>query len=144
MHARGDMDRVRQLIEEGLADHEVSALSRVPIGTVRRWRHGATLAFGPRAAARPRTWRPADPWSYAHLLGLYLGDGCVSRTKSALLQIALDARYPGLIDECVVSMCLTMPASLPRVYPSRVSNAVCVQSSDRRWLEAFPQHGPGR
>jgi hypothetical protein len=23
-------------------------------------------------------WQPPDPWSYSYLLGMYLGDGCVT------------------------------------------------------------------
>ena len=39
--------------------------------------------------------------SYAHLLGLYLGDGCVSLLRKGVysLRIACDDKYPRLIDE---------------------------------------------
>jgi hypothetical protein len=40
-------------------------------------------------------WRPPDRWSYSYLLGMYLGDGCVSSTGSSYqLVVACDAAYP--------------------------------------------------
>ena len=45
-------------------------------------------------------WRPPDDWSYAYLLGAYLGDGYVS--PSGQLMIACDEQYSvGLLDEHV-------------------------------------------
>ena len=40
---------------------------------------------------------------YVHLLGLYLGDGSIV-SKTSRLEIALDARYPSIIEACAVSM----------------------------------------
>lgn len=50
--------------------------------------------------------RPIDrPDDYAHLLGLYLGDGHLLMTRRVpLLKIACDLRYPGLIDEAGLAM----------------------------------------
>jgi hypothetical protein len=45
------------------------------------------------------TWRPPDPWSYSYLLGMYLGDGCVSSAgNSYQLVVACDAAYPAIIE----------------------------------------------
>jgi hypothetical protein len=37
-----------------------------------------------------------------------------------------------------------MLARRVRTYPHRVHNCVYVESSGKAWLDAFPQHGPGR
>jgi hypothetical protein len=43
---------------------------------------------------------PRAPYSY--LLGLYLGDGCVSRHPRAWrLRVIVDKKYPGIIDRCL-------------------------------------------
>ena len=93
-------------------------------------------------------WRPPDPWSYSYLLGMYLGDGCVSVTgrkrQSFQLVVTCDAAYPNIIDDCAAAMMLTL---LPRRVgrnPHRVHRCVRVAGSSKRWPDAFPQHGPGR
>ncbi|MEO1166567.1 MAG: hypothetical protein AAFV98_22510, partial [Chloroflexota bacterium] len=50
---------------------------------------------------------PDDPdnvyQDYAYLLGLYLGDGCISKMNRVhRLRIALDKKYPEIIQSCVV------------------------------------------
>jgi hypothetical protein len=91
------------------------------------------------------TWRPPDPFSYSYLLGIYLGDGCVtSARRTYQIVIACDAAYPRIIDDCATAMTLTM---LPlRVHRNlhAVHRCVRVVGSSPRWPEAFPQHGPGR
>jgi hypothetical protein len=57
--------------------------------------------------------------AYAHLLGLYLGDGCLARHRRDVyaLRISCDDRYPRLMDEAEGSILA---------------------------VHLFPQHGPGR
>jgi hypothetical protein len=45
-----------------------------------------------------------DPWSYNHLLGLYLGDGYITATRRGvhLLRIICDDRYPRVIAEATL------------------------------------------
>ena len=53
---------------------------------------------------------PPDQWSYSYLLGMYLGDGCVSAAGSSYqLVVACDAAYPDIIEECATAMVLTSP-----------------------------------
>ena len=140
-----DMERVRQLLAEGLSTRQVAAITRVPFSTVARWRGGDTAAFGAPPIVVKRPWRPADAFSYAYLLGMYLGDGCLSQArKSVLLRISLDSSYPAIVEECRGAVLLSMPSRRVGVYPDRRHNATYVQSTAARWLEAFPQHGPGR
>ena len=90
-------------------------------------------------------WRPPDPWSYSYLLGIYLGDGCVSRTaRSFQLVVVCDAAYPNIIEDCWAAMTLTLLPRLVHCNPHPVDRSVRVVGSSKRWPEAFPQHGPGR
>jgi hypothetical protein len=81
--------------------------------------------------------------SYAHLLGLYLGEGCLSRHRKGVyaLRIACDDAYPRLIDEA--------EAATLAVHPSRPVHRVqavgytSVLSYWKHWPCLFPQHGPG-
>jgi hypothetical protein len=144
MRSREEMQEVRLLMERGMADPEVSRRAGVPATTVNRWRRGTTRTFGP--APVPAPWRPPDAFSYAYLLGVYLGDGCVSVSSRGrvLLRIALDSRYPEIVIDCHTAVQLVLPSSTCRVYPRPGVNMVNVQSPGKRWLDAFPQHGPGR
>ena len=90
-------------------------------------------------------WRPPDPPSYSYLLGMYLGDGCVSaRGSSYQLVVACDAAYPDIIEDCATAVTLTLLPRRVNRNPHRVHRCVRVTASSRRWPEAFPQHGPGR
>src|SRR5688572_17062884 len=91
-------------------------------------------------------WHPPDERSYSHLLGLYLGDGCISIKPrgGAQLAIVCDTAYPRLIDDCWAAIVLV--SLNPRVTFYRPTGERCVRllSAWKRWPEAFPQHGPGR
>jgi hypothetical protein len=92
------------------------------------------------------TWRPSDPWSYALLLGWYLGDGCVqSNGRSFQLIVTCDAIYPEVIVDCAAAVQI-VAGTERRVYvrPHRVHRSVRIESGWKRWPEVFPQHGPGR
>ncbi|MEA2143311.1 MAG: hypothetical protein QOI64_1741 [Solirubrobacteraceae bacterium] len=112
-------------------------MSGVSQNTIGRWRRSWP--------AIPIVWQPAHTPSYAYLLGLYLGDGCVSVTGSrVVLRIALDLRYQRVIDDCWAAMVLTMPRHRPGFVRSSSGECVHVQACGKLWLHAFPQHGPGR
>jgi hypothetical protein len=85
-----------------------------------------------------------DPPSYSYLLGLYLGDGWVGPSSArAQLVFRLDAHYPGIIDACAAVANAVLPDARVRVYDVRGQRCVGVTSYDRRWLDLFPQAGPG-
>jgi hypothetical protein len=90
-------------------------------------------------------WCPRDERSYSYLLGLYLGDGHLAvHPRTVRLVITCDAAYPMIVHGCRESV---MQTGLPRrVRVEAASDAHCVRvvADSRRWLEAFPQHGPGR
>jgi hypothetical protein len=138
------MARVRHFLACGLSAREVSAETGVPFSTVVRWRSGSTVGFGPRVSVLP--WRPPDGWTYAYLLGVYLGDGHVTvrgRGKS-WLRVFLDGIYPEIVEECVTAMGLTSMGRCVQVYEAKESRVRILQSGWKRWPDAFPQHGPGR
>lgn len=85
---------------------------------------------------------PPDPGAYAQLLGLYLGDGCLSQTRRAwVLRITCDNRWPGVAQEAAD---LVGAVSGNRVF--RVAKAGChdVQAQWQHWPCLLPQHGPGK
>jgi hypothetical protein len=139
------MEVVRGLLAAGCSANEAARLSGVPIATAVRWASGKTAAFGPHPGVAP--WRPTitAPAEYAYLLGLYLGDGCifVGRPGVVVLRINLDAAYPGVVDACAAAMRATTPNVVrTRLVPGK--SMFEVDCSWKRWVNVFPQHGPGR
>jgi hypothetical protein len=109
-------------------------------------RDRAALAYEPQKGAAAltdsRAVAAADPAAYAYLLGLYLGDGCLTRTGSPLM-LSFDARYPGIVEAAAAAIRTTIPGIATRFYRPK-ENSIRVIASSRLWPEAFPQHGPGR
>jgi hypothetical protein len=87
------------LVEAGLNDCEVSRRLGVPRRTILDWRRPTYVSRrSTPAEVCPRCWQAARPIrftadDYAELLGLYLGDGCISsQPRTARLRVALDAK----------------------------------------------------
>lgn len=86
---------------------------------------------------------PSAP--YAYLLGMYLGDGCISRHARGVfrLRVISDIKYSGIIDECSRAMEAVMPGQ--HAYVQRLpSRCVEISMYSKHWPCLFPQHGPGR
>ena len=87
---------------------------------------------------------PAELGSeYAYLLGLYLGDGCLSLHARHVwrLRIFQDARYRTLVSECVRAI-----RSVADREAGQLSRHGCTEiySFWKHWACLFPQQGPGR
>ncbi|HSD22788.1 MAG TPA: hypothetical protein VLB79_00525 [Solirubrobacterales bacterium] len=155
MRSIEEVHRVQALIRQGLNDCEISRRTGIPRGTVRDWRHGKAPRRGVRGSRVP----PEDTCSkcghpqhdfvglpqrtYAYLLGLYLGDGTISRARRGVfkLRVVLDAKYPRVIDECGAAMTAVCPSSTV----NRIERVGCIEvySYSKIWPCLFPQHGPG-
>lgn len=155
MHARETVEAALRLRdEEGLGARRVSRRLGIPLPTVRDWHAGKLPRHAqPDDGSRPPTCstcgqpehRPdgLGP-SYAHLLGLYLGDGSISTHPRGVhrLRVFLDMKYPQIVDECVASMQATVSGNKVHVLLTP-SNCYSVSAYSRSWPCLFPQHGPG-
>lgn len=142
-----EVREVLELVELGLNDCEISRRTGIPKGTIRDWRRGKI----PRCERDGDRIVPSDCCAncghpqhefeqvpvheYAYLLGLYLGDGCISAHRRGVfrLRITLDSRYPGIISECAEAMAAVLPSSKVGVLPHRKQNSVEVSSFSRAW-----------
>jgi hypothetical protein len=97
-------EQARRLLAEGHSLSQVSTSLGVPARTIRRWR--STASRTRRRTPAIEHWRPPDDAAYAYVLGLYLGDGHITRGSpgSGSLRIALDALYPDIIDEAQAAL----------------------------------------
>ena len=150
MRSRAEFDAAMRLAAEGHEDAQVSARTGIPRRTISGWRRGTEGQLHTRRQAsgcgmtHDFSRLPAD--SYAYLLGLFLGDGCISAAPRGVwhLRIALDAAYPMIIAEGLAALQEIFPAN--RASAQRRKRARCVDLS--LWSKhlpcLFPQHGPGR
>lgn len=120
MRSQKDFDEVRRLIAAGMNDCAISRSTGVPRTTVLDWRNGPPKRlFRPlNCASHDYSELPSD--AYAYLLGLYLGDGCISRMGRVWrLRIALDSKYPGIIESCIKAIDVLMPGQHAHVQPRK-------------------------
>ena len=112
MRSDADKATVRDLLARGYSDRLVADISGVSANTVGRWRR----SWPPI----PLRWRPPHEQSYAYLLGMYLGDGCLYAGRGRVrLQVSLDSSYPAVIDDCWTAMVLCMPDAPGRAGPAQ-------------------------
>jgi hypothetical protein len=146
MHQKITVDTARRLSQLGVLDREVAQITGVSISAVRRWRTGTRRALGKeRKPDCPRcTGRPLDEPAYAYLLGLYLGDGCLTRGRRDVfaLCIACCDDWPGLLAAAKRAMSAVMPAS--SVFGVQREGMTEAKSYSKHWPCLFPQHGLGR
>lgn len=134
------------LCKSGLNDCQVSRLTGVPRTTVVRMRTQGR-------STRSRTGNGRCPICaggvlnrpiYAYLLGLYLGDGSLSKCARDVyrLEIGLDQKYPRIVDSCaeaIAGFCEGAGGPGRRNRPG----CVIVYRCWKHWPCVFPQHGPG-
>src|SRR5579864_1997272 len=117
MHPQATVDRARALSVKGLYDREVAQLTGNPLRTVRKWR--TRQRRSPGASGRVKRncphcdGGPLDEPAYAYLLGLYLGDGYLTRQRKDVyvLSIACADAWPGLIEAAKDATRDVMPLS---------------------------------
>lgn len=165
MHSRATVaEALRLRDEEDLGAVRVARRLNLPVGTVRDWHAGKLPKHSrgrhpgdPIPSACPRCGHDEHrftefPRSYVYLLGLYLGDGTISRHRRDVyrLRIFLDLRYPRIVDECVAAMSQVMPTNAVNQLERGGSYAINdkpsnveVSAFSKSWPCLFPQHSPG-
>jgi hypothetical protein len=148
MRSTEEFETVQSLITTGMNDCEIARQTGIPRRTVWEWRSG-------RASIRARgssgsvcgvehDFAALPAQAYSYLLGLYLGDGCISRHPRAWrLRITLDAKYPGIIERSREAIDLLMPGQRAGIY-RRFDQCTEVYLYSKHWPCLLPQHGPGK
>jgi len=147
MRSAEEFEAAKRLIAAGVNDCAIARNLGIPRHTVRDWRC--------RPQRRPRLdagspcgvihdFASLPPAPYAYVLGMYLGDGCISRERRVWrLRIVLDKKYPAIIDRCreAIDTLMTSQRAAVRALPK---NCVEVSMYSKHWPCLFPQHGPGK
>ena len=146
MRSAKEFKTVQRLIAAGVNDCAIARQTDIPRTTVRDWRRRPQVRSRDSRAvpcyAHDFSSLPASAYSY--LLGIYLGDGCVSRCRRVWrLRVTLDAKYPEIIDRCRAVIDLPMPGQRAATR-RRGDGCVEVLLYSKHWPCLLPQHGPGK
>jgi len=102
------------------------------------------IAAGVNDCAIARQDSATAPLASCYTLGLYLGDGCISRSQRVRhLSITLDKKHPGIITRCCAGIDMLMPGQHASIH-AQPTGCVVVSHYSKHWPCLFPQHGPGR
>jgi hypothetical protein len=148
MYASTTVDTALLLSRLGVLDRENAQICAVSIRAIRHWRYGTRRNPAVPRKRQPRCPRcdgsPLDQEAYAYLLGLYLGDGHITRGRRDVYALSLKCcdAWPGLIADARAAMSAVMPAS--SVCCVQRVGCTEVKSTSKHWPCLFPQHGPGR
>ncbi|UPZ31839.1 helix-turn-helix domain-containing protein [Streptomyces sp. LRE541] len=138
------------LLRDGVSNADVARTFGISPGTISYWKHLDRARRGECPGKHdppcPRCdGRELNESAYSYLLGLYLGDGHISRYSAHRvpnLMITCGESWPGLMDDCERAMRTVFPDnSVCRVRKIGCRN-VKVYSKHLPCL--FPQHGPGK
>ncbi|MFF1352656.1 transcriptional regulator [Streptomyces sp. NPDC058297] len=148
MYDMGTRKRALALVSQERSVNSVSKEIGVSRAAIRSWHSRIEplprMQRHPCVRCGPDPQSPTDEAAYSYLLGLYLGDGCISPgTRSGyFLRIACADAWPGLIETCA--------AAIEAINPSNKSARVkavgyiSVVGYSHHWPCFFPQHGPGK
>lgn len=133
--------RALALVAQGRSLNSVSRETGISRAAIRSWQD--------RIEPLPRTLSadpgpPSDDRAYAYLLGLYLGDGCISPHLRGgyYLRIACADSWPGLMRQCREAIGKVRPGI--SICTMRKEGCAAVTSYSPHWPRLFPQHGPGK
>ena len=131
-------------IAAGESLRSVSLATGINRATLREWR-GRDGAYSPHIISCPCPSCDGTVLElaadYTYLLAQYLGDGSIQRMgRSFALRVFCCNDYPSIMDEVEAAMRALTAAGVCRV---KAQGCTAVQSTTKRWLHLFPQHGPG-
>ena len=149
MRSGEDVARVRELASWGLNNSQIARLTGVSRPTVREWLRPESKRLATPTCSvcghAPHEFEQLPAREYSYLLGIYLGDGTISRfTRCYALRVFMDSRYSEIIAEVASAIRAVMPESLASIYPHPRHNVVTIVCYSKAWPCLFPQHGPGR
>ena len=147
MRSAEQFDTARRLIAAGVNDCAIARQIGVPRATVQDWRRRPQIrprlvSASPCGVVHDFSALPAA--AYCYVIGLYLGDGCISRDRRVWrLRITLDKKYPAIIDRCREAIDMLMPGQRAGIV-QQAKGCAEVTLYSKHWPCLLPQHGPGK
>lgn len=135
--------RALEFADVGANATNIARQLSIPRRTVADWLGGALPRSSDPGACCKHDAAELRP-DYVYLLGLYLGDGCISDQHRGVRKprIFLDVKYPEIIANTAAAIRQVKCGSAGMVLRPR--NCVEVYAFWKCWPHLFPQHGPGK
>ena len=143
--------RAFEMKEAGRATKAIARELQVPRSTVRGW-FGAVAGVAQSVEAIPlkgikwgfESLHQHQRQAYGYLLGLYLGDGYISKSaRSYRMRIYLNSKQQDVIARAKHAIAALLPEHRVGELQQRRSPVTEVRCYSRHWPTIFPQHGPG-
>ena len=170
MRTYEEYHRILSLWDSGLYNKsEIAAATGVPRGTIRdcitkfgnlqglQEYRARNIEIDGQPALVKMLQDKSDPENiheaYAYILGIYLGDGHISKGSERVLRIriTLDVKYPKIIQRCIDGLQTLLPENqVNKVnkyhtrHGERYISCVDVVCYYKYWNQVFPQDGDGR
>lgn len=158
MHKPEIIKKAIELYENGQNKCEISRELGISRSTIRGWlnNRGPVLELVYRGdlkslpsgvPVRIRAGLPPieSPKHYAYILGVYLGDGHISKqARTYRLRIFQDARYKNLIERYKLYLSKIFPKNKVSISKWHVENCKVIMVHNNEIPLLFPQHGSGR
>lgn len=146
MRSLEEFNQVQLLNAAGMNDCAIARQTGIPRPTVREWRRRPPKRLRQPGASLPcgvlHDFSALPEAAYSYLLGMYLGDGCISRVRRVWrLRIVLDLKYPGIIDRCREAIDALMPGQHAAVL-RKPTRCVEVAQYSKHWPCLFPSMAP--
>lgn len=157
-YSEDDYRKILEVYEECGGVNETSRITKIPRTTVHRFikRYQTVERFEEEfESSRPVQILPllkSDDTEhqlihihYSYVLGLYLGDGHISKTNSHRahrMMIFLDKAYPQIIERCKQSLSILFSDNEIGLVDK--GGCVSVNCYSQQLVQIFPQHGVGR
>ena len=146
MRSAEQFHAAKRLMADGVNDCAIARQIGVPRPTVWYWRRRRKVPPPPVGASPcgvSHDLTALPPATYCYVLGLYLGDGCLSLHRRVWrLRIVLDKKYPAIIHSCREAIETLMPGQ--RAAVQQLQGCVEVSLYSKHWPCLLPQHGPGK
>ena len=159
MHTYEEYRQILELWEQGFKKKRISIMIGINRATVRecinryqtvegleafRNRHPDVPVILQMLMAGPDPNSETLTMAYAYLLGMYLGDGCITPLpRTYKLRVALDTHYPNIIQTVMRAVKVVAPKNVVNIVKEQ-GNCVQVYCHSNHWPAIFPQHGPGK
>ncbi|WP_019630667.1 helix-turn-helix domain-containing protein [Actinomadura atramentaria] len=134
-----------RLLASGLTVREIHRQTGIPRQTLYYWKKDPEKAAARVVPTCPHCHsRTLDGRPYSYVLGLYLGDGHIVRSRKPevyRLEITCADSWPGLIEEAARALSEVMPGQA--IGRRKSTGCTNVGAYSKHWPCLFPQHGPG-
>lgn len=128
-------------LKAGASLRSVSVKSGVSRATLRSWQlqPSPKVRHSDCPVCTDVQFPPRD--DYLYLLGLYLGDGCISKAaRTTAMRIACANSWRGLMDECERTLHVVSQRNVYRIVKQGCTEVLALW---QHWPCLFPQHGTG-